>query len=143
MEFTHTIHRDYPRNHEGKNQLLELHHSLCFFHCIIQNVYNTIYGFYQTPKPQFQIWNQKTMVRKPKPWAANRLSENRQKIIKLHAKNITHNQHSSTCCFLCMQRNKLFQINNPGKKCPLLLYTKRTSQCSQILSMNLQHYPKC
>ena len=36
-----------------------------------------------------------------------------------------------------------FQINNPGQKCPLLLYTKRTSQCSQILLMNLQHFPKC
>jgi hypothetical protein len=34
-------------------------------------------------------------------------------------------------------------VNNPGQQCPWILYTKRTSQCSQILLMNLQHSSKC
>jgi hypothetical protein len=47
-----------------------------------------------------------------------------------HAKNITNTKHSPTCSFLCIQGSHTFMINNPGQKCPLILYTKRTSQCS-------------
>jgi hypothetical protein len=60
-----------------------------------------------------------------------------------HANNITHTQHSPTCCFLCIQRVTGYIVNNPGQQCPWILYTKRTSQCSQILLMNLQHSSKC
>jgi hypothetical protein len=32
---------------------------------------------------------------------------------------------------------------NPRKQCPWIVYTKRTSQFSQILLMSLQHSSKC
>ena len=53
-----------------------------------------------------------------------------------HAKNITHTQHSPTCCFLCTQG----VIGLHSQQCPWILYTKRTSQCSQILLMNLTFF---
>ena len=34
-------------------------------------------------------------------------------------------------------------VNNLGQQCPWILYTKRTSQCSRIFLMNLQHSSKC
>jgi hypothetical protein len=60
-----------------------------------------------------------------------------------HAKNITHTQHSPTCCFLCIQGSQYYIVNNPGQQCPLLLYTRRNFLCLQTLSMNLQHSSKC
>jgi hypothetical protein len=59
------------------------------------------------------------------------------------AKNITHTQHSPTCCFLCIQGVTGLHSQQSREKCPWILYTKRTSQCSQILLMNLQHSSKC
>jgi hypothetical protein len=50
-----------------------------------------------------------------------------------HAKNITHTQHSPTCCFLCIQGSQYYIVNNPGQQCPLLLYTRRTFLCSYKL----------
>jgi hypothetical protein len=56
--------------------------------------------------------------------------------------NITHTQHSPTCCFLCIQGLQDYIVNNPGTTMPIVsLHQENFSVLTNFL-MNLQHSSK-
>jgi hypothetical protein len=60
-----------------------------------------------------------------------------------HANNINIPNILPLVVFFAYRGLQGYIVNNPRQQCPWILYTKRTSQCSHILLMNLQHSSKC
>ena len=126
----HTIHRDYPRNPEGKNYLcraspLSLFLSLHYIKCLQYNIRFQPTSETLIPIPELEIDGPKN----PIPWIAKPLTiilpKTTQKNYKCKEYNI--NPTFSHLLFSLHTGRTIFQINNLGQKCPLLLYTKRTS----------------
>jgi hypothetical protein len=61
----------------------------------------------------------------------------------IHAKNITHTQHSSTCCFLCVQGVIRLHSQQSREEIPIDPLHQENFSTINFFLMNLKHSSKC